>query len=72
MCKRFLGQTRISDLIGYLIVFFTMLLQFLEAANRLGLEQVSVQIAMFIQFGASGFIGICHFGDWFWLAKCRG
>ncbi|MGL5405028.1 MAG: mechanosensitive ion channel, partial [Acinetobacter sp.] len=51
--QRFLGQTRISDLIGYLIVFFTMLFAISEAANRLGLEQVSVLIAMFIQFGAN-------------------
>lgn len=67
--QRFLGQTRISDLIGYLIVFFTMLFAISEAANRLGLEQVSVLIAMFIQFGASILLGAVILVIGFWLAN---
>ena len=67
--QKFLGQTRISDLIGYLIVFFTMLFAISEAANRLGLEQVSVLIAMFIQFGASILLGAVILVIGFWLAN---
>ena len=67
--QRFLGQTRISDLIGYLIVFFTMLFAISEAANRLGLEQVSVLIAMFIQCGASILWGAVSLVIGFWLAN---
>ena len=67
--QRFLGQTRISDLISYLIVFFTMLFAISEAANRLGLEQVSVLIAMFIQFGASILLGAVILVIGFWLAN---
>ena len=67
--QRFLGQTRVSDMIGYLIVFFTMLFAVSEAANRLGLEQVSVLIAMFIQFGASILLGAVILVIGFWLAS---
>ena len=67
--QRFLGQTRVSDLIGYLIVFFTMLFAISEAANRLGLEQVSVLIAMFIQFGANILLGAVILVIGFWLAN---
>ena len=67
--QRFLGQTRVSDIVGYLIVFFTMLFAVSEAANRLGLEQVSVLIAMFIQFGANILLGAVILVIGFWLAN---
>jgi len=67
--QRFLGQTRVSDVIGYLIVFFTMLFAVSEAANRLGLEQVSVLISMFIQFGADILLGAVILVIGFWLAN---
>ncbi|MEB3792909.1 mechanosensitive ion channel [Acinetobacter sp. IK40] len=67
--QRFLGQTRVSDIVGYLIVFFTMLFAVSEAADRLGLEQVSVLIAMFIQFGASILLGAVILVIGFWLAN---
>lgn len=67
--QRFLGQTRVSDVIGCLIIFFTMLFAVSEAANRLGLEQVSVLIAMFIQFGASILLGAVILVIGFWLAN---
>ena len=67
--QRFLGQTRVSDIIGYLIVFFTMLFAVSEAADRLGLEQISVLIAMFIQFGASILLGAVILVVGFWLAN---
>lgn len=67
--QRFFGQTRVSDIIGCLIVFFTMLFAVSEAADRLGLEQVSVLIAMFIQFGASILLGAVILVVGFWLAN---
>ena len=67
--QRFLGQTRVSDIIGWLIVFFTMLFAVSEAADRLGLEQISVLIAMFIQFGASILLGAVILVVGFWLAN---
>ena len=67
--QRFLGQTRVSDIIGCLIVFFTMLFAVSEAADRLGLEQISVLIAMFIQFGDRILLGAVSLGVGFWLAN---
>jgi uncharacterized protein YacL len=46
-----------------------MLFAISEAANRLGLEQVSVLIAMFIQFGASILLGAVILVIGFWLAN---
>ena len=67
--QRFLGETRVSSVIGYFIVFFTMLFAVSEAANRLGLEQVSELIAMFIYFGANILLGAVILVVGFWLAN---
>ena len=67
--QRFLGQTKISCVVGYLIVFFTMLFAVSEAANRLGFEQISGLIAMFIQFGADILLGAVILVIGFWLAN---
>ena len=67
--QRFLGTTKVSCMVGYLIVFFTMLFAVSEAANRLGFEQVSALIAMFIQFGASILLGAVILVIGFWLAN---
>jgi hypothetical protein len=67
--QRFLGTTKISCVVGYLIVFFTMLFAVSEAANRLGLEQVSILISMFIQFGANILLGAVILVIGFWLAN---
>lgn len=67
--QRFLGTTKVSCIVGYLIVFFTMLFAVSEAANRLGFEQVSGLIAMFIQFGASIMLGAVILVIGFWLAN---
>ena len=67
--QRFLGTTKLSDIVGYLIVFFTMLFAVSEAANRLGFEQISGLIAMFIQFGASILLGAVILVIGFWLAN---
>ncbi len=67
--QRFLGSTKISCVVGYLIVFFTMLFAVSEAANRLGFDQVSGLISMFIQFGASIILGAVILVIGFWLAN---
>ena len=67
--QRFLGTTKVSCIVGYLIVFFTMLFAVSEAANRLGFEQISGLIAMFIQFGASIMLGAVILVIGFWLAN---
>lgn len=67
--QRFLGKTKVSSIIGYLIVFFTMLFAVSEAANRLGFEQISALISMFIQFGANILLGAVILMIGFWLAN---
>ncbi|NNP71827.1 hypothetical protein A7P53_04995 [Acinetobacter defluvii] len=67
--QRFLGTTKISSVVGYLIVFFTMLFAVSEAANRLGFEQISGLISMFIQFGADILLGAVILVIGFWLAN---
>lgn len=67
--QRFLGTTKVSCIVGYLIVFFTMLFAVSEAANRLGFEQVSGLISMFIHFGANILLGAVIFMVGFWLAN---
>ena len=67
--QRFLGTTKVSCMVGYLIVFFTMLFAVSEAANRLGFEQVSGLISMFIQFGANILLGAVILLVGFWLAN---
>ena len=67
--QRFLGTTKISCVVGYLIVFFTMLFAVSEAANRLGFDQISDLIAMFIYFGANILLGAVILVIGFWLAN---
>lgn len=67
--QRFLGETKVSCIIGYLIVFFTMLFAVSEAANRLGFEQVSGLISMFIHFGANILLGAVILVIGFWLVN---
>lgn len=67
--QRFLGTTKISHVVGVLIILFTMLFAVSEAANRLGFEQVSSLIAMFIYFGANILLGAVILVVGFWLAN---
>lgn len=67
--QRFMGETKVSSVVGTLIVFFTMLFAVSEASNRLGFEQISNLIAMFIQFGASILLGAVILVIGFWLAN---
>ncbi|WP_288424347.1 mechanosensitive ion channel [uncultured Acinetobacter sp.] len=67
--QRFLGSTKVSHVVAVLIVFFTMLFALSEAANRLGFEQISNLIAMFIAFGANILLGAVILVIGFWLAN---
>ncbi|RKG29788.1 mechanosensitive ion channel [Acinetobacter tianfuensis] len=67
--QRFLGETKLSDIAGCLIVFFTMLFAVSEAANRLGFDQISELIAVFIHFGANILLGAVIMVIGFWLAN---
>lgn len=67
--QRFLGSTKVSHVVAVLIVFFTMLFAVSEAANRLGFEQISNLIAMFIAFGANILLGAVILVIGFWLAN---
>lgn len=67
--QRFLGDKKVSSLIGCLIVFFTMLFAVSEAANRVELAQVSDLISMFIHFGANILLGAVILVIGFWLAN---
>lgn len=67
--QRFFGGTKVSHVVAVLIVFFTMLFAVSEAANRLGFEQISNLIAMFIAFGANILLGAVILVIGFWLAN---
>ncbi|MCU4350783.1 mechanosensitive ion channel [Acinetobacter ursingii] len=67
--QRFLGSTKISHVVGVLIVFFTMLFAVAEAANRLGFDQISHLVAIFIAFGANILLGALILVVGFWLAN---
>ncbi len=58
-----------SQLVGKVIVFFIMLFATVEAANRLGFEQLSQLVAMFIQFGGQVLLGTAIIGVGFWLSN---
>lgn len=64
--QRYLGSLKVSNAVAYLLVFFTMLFAVTEAANRLGFDQVSGLVSMFIHFGANILLGavILLIGTW--------
>lgn len=70
--QRFLGNTRLSQLVGYLVIFFAMLFAVTEASNRLGFHQVSDLVTIFITFGANVLLGVAIFVIGFWLANLVG
>lgn len=64
-----MGDKKISDLVGYAIVFFAMLFAAIAAADLLGFEPISAIIAMFIAFGANIILGAIILFIGFWLAN---
>ena len=64
-----MGDKKISDLVGYAIIFFAMLFASIAAADLLGFEPISAIIAMFIAFGANIILGAVILFIGFWLAN---
>lgn len=58
-----------SDLVGKVLIFFAMLFATVEAANRLGFDQVSEIVGIFIQFGGDILLGSVILIIGFWLAN---
>jgi mechanosensitive ion channel-like protein len=65
----FTAKSTVSDLVGKIVIFFAMLFATVEAANRLGFDQVSDIVGMFIQFGADILLGAVILIVGFWLAN---
>lgn len=64
-----MGDKKISDLVGYAIIFFAMLFAAIAAADLLGFEPISAIITMFIAFGANIILGAIILFIGFWLAN---
>lgn len=64
-----MGDKKISDLVGYAILFFAMLFAAIAAADLLGFEPISAIITMFIAFGANIILGAIILFIGFWLAN---
>ncbi len=63
------GETTPSQLVGKVISFFIMLFAAVEASNRLGFQQASNLVAMFIQFGSQVLLGGVIITVGFWLSN---
>ena len=64
-----MGDKKISDLVGYAIIFFAMLFAAIAAADLLGFVAISAIITMFIAFGANIILGAIILFIGFWLAN---
>ncbi|MCB1937933.1 MAG: mechanosensitive ion channel [Rhodocyclaceae bacterium] len=69
MAHAFDGDTPASAFVGRVLLFFAMLFGTVEAANRLGFEQVRDVVTLFIQFGADILLGAVILVIGFWLAN---
>lgn len=64
-----MGSKKVSDLVGYAIVFFAMLFATIAAADLLGFEPISALVTMFVAFGANIILGAIILFIGFWLAN---
>lgn len=64
-----LGDKKVSDIVGYAIIFFAMLFAAIAASDLLGFEPISAIITMFIAFGANIILGAIILFIGFWLAN---
>ena len=64
-----MGSQKVSDLVGYAIIFFAMLFAAIAAADLLGFVAISGIITMFIAFGANIILGAIVLFIGFWLAN---
>jgi hypothetical protein len=63
------ADTAPSELVGRILVFFVMLFAVVEAAGRLGFEQVSVLVGTLIAFGANVLLGLVIIAVGFWISN---
>lgn len=70
--QQLLGDTRLSELIGKLVLFFAMLFATVEAANRLDMLQVRDIVSTFILFAGDLLLGAVILMVGFWLATLLG
>lgn len=64
-----LGSTRLTDVVGHLILFFAMLFATIAAADHLGFKPISELVSNFIEFGAQIILGAVILAIGFWLAN---
>ena len=64
-----MGKQKVSDIVGYAIIFFAMLFASIAAADLLGFVAISGIITMFIAFGANIILGAIVLFIGFWLAN---
>ncbi len=65
----FSGNATLSSFTGSLVVFFTMLFATVEAADILGLQQVSDMVQRFLGFGSQVLLGTVIIAIGLWIAN---
>jgi len=63
------SNTKLSVIVGRVVMFFAMLFASVEAANRLGFTQVRDVVTIFIEFGGQIILGSVILAVGFWLAN---
>jgi hypothetical protein len=69
IAQAFQGTLPPSQLVGRIIVFFVMLFAAVEAASRLGFEEIAKVGSMLIAFGGQVLLGVVIIGVGFWLSN---
>lgn len=67
--QQLLGNLKLSNLVGQLLLFFAMLFATVEAANQLNMLQVRDIVSAFIIFGGDLLLGAVILMVGFWLAN---
>lgn len=66
--QAFPGELTASGFVGHVILFFVMLFAAVEAAGRLGFDQLAGLVATFIEFGGQVLLGTVIIAVGFWLS----
>ncbi|MEM7409043.1 MAG: mechanosensitive ion channel [Myxococcota bacterium] len=62
-------SVRPSEGVGRLVIFFVMLFAVVEAAGRLGFDQVAELVSVLIEFGAQVLLGLVIIAVGFWISN---
>ncbi|MGI9592577.1 MAG: mechanosensitive ion channel [Myxococcota bacterium] len=68
LAEAFRGDLTPSRLVGHVILFFVMLFAAVEAAGRLGFDQLARLVATFVEFGGQVLLGTGIIAVGFWLS----